>query len=113
MGWKLDKFFSLPTMKRKRSVPINTRVELPVHNTKTWGVVHMVPRTYRMCASEHHCYLPLSGYVCTRTCQHFIQNGTSESSHSVVKLYKQNTMATFEDFTLQRNVSSLLSNEHA
>ena len=37
MDGKLEGFFSFPIMKRRQIVPINTKVELPVHKAKTWG----------------------------------------------------------------------------
>ena len=37
MDEKLEEFFSLPTMKRKKSVQINTKVELPVQKIQTWA----------------------------------------------------------------------------
>ena len=47
MDGKLEEFFSLPAMKRKNSVQINTKVELPVQKYRPGRFVYVVPRIHR------------------------------------------------------------------
>ena len=62
-----------------------------------------------MNSSNHHSYLPLSKYVCTLTAQCFIQSASETSHHSIMKRYKQNIMATFEDFTLKKETEQFIT----
>ena len=105
-GWEIGRILQFSHHEKKEISAHQYKGRVASTKNKDLGVLctwfQESTGTYRMCASEHHCYFPLSRYVCTLTCQCFIQNGTSESNHSVMKPYKQNTMATFEDFTLTK-----------
>ena len=46
--------------------------------------------TYKMCRTEHHCYIPLEKYICTLPRQCFVLNETFQPNHT----------ASFQKFTL-------------